>query len=90
MASLEIDCVVRENETIRNVGGRNPDGTRWRVSEQDVIRHIESGDLRFYVSENGARAWVVVGTSAAGRKYLKTEADGEPPRNLPGLPDCPN
>lgn len=47
-------------------------------------------EWRFYVERpQDDSVWVVVARSAAGNKYLKTEADGDAPNNLLSLPECP-
>lgn len=93
--TARVGCINKADRTdpterIRFIGGVNPDRTRWKLSIDDAIRGIESGKYRFYVEKPpGHRAWVVVAVSRSGRKYLKTEADGEAPNNLLALPECP-
>lgn len=77
------------HERIQNVGGVNPNGTRWKLAETEAIAGIERGDWRFYVSAGGRTVWVIIAVSRYGHKYLKTEADGEQPDNLLSLPECP-
>jgi hypothetical protein len=91
--AIRVECVNKTDrydphERIRNIGGRNGDGSRWKLSQEQAIAGIESGKWDFYVSVNGQAVTVIVATRL-GRKYLKTVADGEQPNNLLSLPECP-
>jgi hypothetical protein len=91
--AIPVECVNKTDrydphERIRNIGGRNADGARWKLSQEDAIAGIENGKWAFYVSVNGQAVAVIVATRL-GRKYLKTMADGEQPNNLLSLPECP-
>ena len=73
-----------------NIGGVNPDGTRWKVSEAAAIQGIQQGKWNFYVERPpGHPVNVIIAVSPFGNYYLKTEADGEHPNNLLSLPECP-
>jgi len=91
--SKQVTCIKNRgnhsdaHERIAAIGGRNSDGTRWSMSEDDAIRVIEARKDDFYVSVNGRTVDVVVATHN-GRKYLKTTADGYSPDNLLSLPEC--
>lgn len=90
----QIRCINKSahfnpHERIRNVGGKNQDGTLWKISEDEAITGIETGKWAFYVSQQGHTVDVVVALSAHGHKYLKTVADGLQPDNLLSLPECP-
>lgn len=89
----EVLCIKKSDrsnphERITHIGGRNPDGTAWKLTQQDAIAGIEGGKWTFYVSRGGRTVNVTVSTSKYGNKYLKTENDGEQPDNLLSLPEC--
>ncbi len=91
--AIQIDCIEKDDrfditEAIQTVGGRNADGTRWRLSQKDAIAGIKSGKWSFYVSSGGRRVNVIVATSRFGNEYLKTEADDYAPNNLLSLQSC--
>lgn len=93
MSSHEVKCINKSDrnnahERITHIGGVNPNGTLWKVTQADAIAGIESGKWKFYVSVKGQTAWVIVSKSASGNKYIKTENDGEQPNNLLSLPEC--
>lgn len=93
--TVQITCINKTDrfnphERIRAVGGRNPDGTRWKMTQEQAIAAIEQGRYAFYVERPpGDRVGVVVAVSAQGNKYIKTQADGDQPNNLLSLPECP-
>ena len=90
----QICCICRSDRLnhdrrIRAIGGVNPDGSRWKISEETAIAGIESGQWRFFVSHAGRAVEVVVATSKYGSKYIKTAEDqGLHPECLLGLPEC--
>lgn len=90
---VKIECINKTNrssayERVQNVGGRNGDGTRWRMSVSQAIEYIENYTYSFYVSRAGTRVDVVIATND-GVKYLKTRNDDLQPNNLLSLPECP-
>ena len=76
------------HECITYIGGKNSDGTAWRITQADAIEGIESSKWSFYVDKNGHTVNVIIAISKYGYKYIKTEADGEHPNNLLSLPEC--
>ena len=96
MASqVRVSCINKTDRTnpherIQNIGGVNPDGTRWKLSETAAIAGMKQSKWEFYVERPaGHRVNVVIAVSSYGNEYLKTEADGERPDNLLALPECP-
>jgi len=90
---VQITCINKTNrmdahERIHSVGGINPDGTRWKLAEDDAIAGIKVGKWRFWTSAGGKSVWVIVAHTSSGHEYLKTEADGFQPNNLLSLPEC--
>ncbi|MCW8310172.1 DUF3892 domain-containing protein [Sphingobacterium sp. InxBP1] len=91
--SHEIKCINKTNrqnahERIEKIGGKNPDGQSWKITQQEAIEGIENGRWSFYVNRGGRVIDVIVAVSAAGNKYIKTRNDGEQPNNLLSLPEC--
>lgn len=89
----EVLCIKKSDrmnphERITHIGGRNSDGTAWKITQEAAIEGIENGKWSFYVSRGGRTVNVIVSLSKYGHKYLKTENDGEQPDNLLGLPEC--
>jgi len=91
--SVEIKCINKSDrqnahERIKNVGGINPGGARWKLSEAEAIAGIESNKWSFWTQGGGQRTDVIIAT-LNGRKYLKTRADTTTKDNLLSLPECP-
>jgi hypothetical protein len=89
----EVLCVrktdrANPHEKITHIGGRNGDGTAWRLTQEAAVTGIEGGRWRFFVRRGGRTVDVVVAVSRWGHKYLRTEADGARPDNLLSLPEC--
>lgn len=89
----EIKCINKQprndpHERIQNVGGVNPDGQRWKLTQSAAIKGIEDGTYAFFTRGGGREVDVIVATHN-GHKYLKTRNDGIQPDNLLVLPECP-
>ena len=90
---VEIKCIVKTNRSdahqrIQSVGGVNPDGQRWKLSEADAIKGIHDDKWDFWTQGGGKTVDVVI-AKREGKEYLKTKNDGVQPDNLLALPTCP-
>jgi hypothetical protein len=88
-----IRCISRtdrlnHHRRIRGIGGVNPDGAHWHISEGEAIAAIEAGRWSFYVDHGGSAVPVVVAISKYGSKYLKGSTDTLQPESLLALPEC--
>ncbi|MBN8979173.1 MAG: DUF3892 domain-containing protein [Rhizobiales bacterium] len=93
-ANVQIQCInktdrMNPHERIKNIGGVNANGSRWKLTLEEAIRGIKSDKWKFWTVAAGKSVWVVIARSAQGNEYLKTEADGDQPNNLLSLPECP-
>jgi Protein of unknown function (DUF3892) len=92
MSVYQVNCREKHSlyERIVSIGcAEVGTGVSKRFTEDEAIDRIERGTDQFYVERPlGHRVWVIV-AEHEGRKYVKTEADGEKPNNLLALPECP-
>ena len=89
----EIKCISKTDrfdphERITAIGGVNPNGSSWKLSQEQAIQDIKAGKYAFYVSKNGQVVDVIVAKSRFGNEYIKTVSDGEQPNNLLSLYEC--
>ena len=94
MSRHQVQCINKSDrynphERILYIGGLNPNGTPWKMSQPEAVQAIINGQFQFYVYVDGREVDVIVAKSAQGNLYIKTEADGEHPNNLLSLPECP-
>lgn len=90
--TAQIKCInrterMRPEERITHVGGYV--SSHWKITLNDTIDKIESGEWTFFVQADRRTVGVIVAVSPSGKKYLKTEADGDQPDTLLRLPECP-
>jgi hypothetical protein len=92
--NVRVQCINKTprynpHERIRAIGGLNPDGTRWKLTEDQAILGIKQDRWSFFVQVGEYRVNVVIAVSSQGTEYLKTVEDGVHPDNLLSLPECP-
>ena len=89
---FRVDCIIKPNrfsayERIQQLGGTKPSGSRWRDTEDAVIKAIRAGNT-FFTRVGLARANVIIAYHN-GRPYLKTDRDTTRVDNLLSLNSCP-
>jgi len=92
MATYQVTCREKHSlyERIVSIGcAEVGTGTKRRFTEDEAINCIEHGIDDFFVDRPAGHRVRVIVAEHEGRKYIKTEADGEKPNNLLSLPECP-
>jgi hypothetical protein len=96
-AKLWVGCITAEetegeesdHTDIRLVGGRWPtDGQRWKLSNDDAMLFVDSGELQLLVEPDradGNQLTICVATTQDGRRHLAAHGD---PDRLHRLPQC--
>ena len=90
----QVSCINKthrqsRHEAISHIGGRNENGTQWKISESEAIEGVESGKWTFFVVGGGYSVDVLVWKTAEGHKFLRTGRDATTADNLLSLPECP-
>jgi hypothetical protein len=91
--AIRVDCIDRSARgspyhRIRAIGGLGPDGLRWRLSEDAAIAALDEERVAFYIERPMGHRVEIVPAQGLGKRYIKTESDGESPDCLLELPDC--
>ncbi|AYE87245.1 DUF3892 domain-containing protein [Sulfitobacter sp. W002] len=90
----KVTCITKPNRDSRYdaiqklAGTKEDDGGRWSCTRQECVAYIEKG-YKFYVNVSGHKVYLIVGTSANGNKYVRTDPDQDAADNLLSLPECP-
>ena len=92
--TASISCINKQprndpHHRITHVGGVGSDGTRWKITTQSAIDHIDSRTWEFWTKPPIGHGQKVFVASHLGNKYLKTVSDSDTPDNLLSLPECP-
>lgn len=96
MADFRVTCINKDprldtHESIKRLGGLNPDGTTWSQTKDQVISYIDSHPAdRLYTSVGGKVSLVRVVRDPGKAPYLRTHADGYYNNNLLSLVECVN
>jgi Protein of unknown function (DUF3892) len=87
--ACRVTCISRVGQRISELGCTEVNGTFRKMSVDEVIRSIESGERVFYVTLEEQSYLVIVGTDRSGNKYVKTVRDDDDYTSLLELADCP-
>lgn len=97
-AKLWVSCVTAEDaeeesdtKELRLVGGRWPtDGHSWKLSNDDAILFVDSGELQLFVEPDGAgRNELPIGVASAADGRRRLQVDSRDVHTLQRLPGCP-
>lgn len=89
----QITCINKPDrnspvEHITHVGGFGT--SQWKLTVEEVIRRIESGQEAFFVKVGAdVSDVIVVDASLMRRKHIRTKPDSTQRDNLLSLPECP-
>jgi hypothetical protein len=88
-----ITCINKQDrdsayERITHIGWVNWSGWRFKLTQQEAINQINSGDYKFHVTVWWDKVNVIVAKSRFWNEYIKTENDWDEPNNLLSLPEC--
>ena len=73
---------------IRHIGGHSRE-FHWKHTHTQAIQSIEDGLFHYYVEKDARTLKLEVGLAPNGCKYLKTQVDGDQPKFLLKLSECP-
>ncbi len=90
MARYRVTCTLKheKNERIVSLGCYSPANIYYTFTETEVIDRLENQTDSFYVERPTGHVVDLIVAEREGRKYVKTEADGEKPDNLLSLSNC--
>ena len=72
---------IEPHRRILSIHGPVGDG-KWQHKQAQAIEYIESGKFAYYLFKDNRAVRLVVGRTATGEKFLKSEAEGEVPAML--------
>jgi len=90
--SLEVLTSIKDHRrdpyrTVTHIGGRNADGSPWRLSVDEAIAGIRALQWDFYLPGEGDRkVWLHITVARDGHEYLKALDDPGVPQKLIALP----
>ena len=83
---VEYDEPHRRISSIRGPVGKG----EWHHTQTQAMEYIETRKFYYYIVKDGRPVRLVVGRTAAGKTFLKSELDGDIPTLLLQLPStCP-
>jgi hypothetical protein len=84
---VEADDRSDYDRCINRLGGELADGVdAWSLTLPDAIAAYEAGQEFYVLGADGEEVPLILVTSRAGRKYLRTKRDTDRPNNLLALP----
>lgn len=87
--SQQVVCIVKDDRNDPFSSIKELGTPVMRLTQKEAIEIVERQPGFLFTYVDGNKVFLIVSTGRSGKKYVKTENDGEEENNLLNLPSCP-